>query len=416
MRSRAVTDERRGTGPGVTLPMALLGPSIERWVPGIFSFLRRRCPVVRLPGFAVVVRDADVRQVLGRRHEFSVEHYTHKVMEVTGHFALGLDATEHHGPALALIGESLLPDDLGILAERAHALASEALDFAAARGSIDVLSEFADPVLARLVGDYLGVTGLDWQTLVSWSHTIFTEIFVSNVPYVRPAAMEVTQRFRAHIDGLIAARKAGLTAGDDALDRMIAAGTDPDSISGTLLGLVVAWIPNSAKTLALVVDELLRRPAELAAAQSAARTGDRATLGAILFEASRFRPQTPGIMRVAAHSCRVGLDRAHPKTIRAGATVLAATASAMMDEDAIEAPRHFKRDRPWTDYLHFGYGMHTCAGMAISRAVLPELGRALLSRGPLRRAKGRAGRIRWRYPYPSHLAVRFAPERKRGGG
>jgi cytochrome P450 len=180
----------------------------------------------------------------------------------------------------------------------------------------------------------------------------------------------------------------------------------PDAtVSGTLLGLVVAWMPSASKMLALAIDELLDRPDPLAWADDAARRGDEDELAAILFEAVRFRPPAPGIFRTATRPVRVGIDSRRPKTLRAGCAVLAATMSAMMDPDALEAPDEFRLDRPWTDYLHFGYGLHTCAGEALNRASLPAVLAGLLRHGALARAPGPAGHLRWRYPYPSRLEV-----------
>lgn len=54
-------------------------------------------------------------------------------------------------------------------------------------------------------------------------------------------------------------------------------------IRNNLLGLLVGAIPTTSKCCAQALDELLKRPAELASAQAAARAGDDATLAQYIF-------------------------------------------------------------------------------------------------------------------------------------
>ena len=77
----------------------------------------------------------------------------------------------------------------------------------------------------------------------------------------------------------------------------------------------------------------------------------------------------------------------------------------MRDEEALDAPNEFRLDRPWSTYLFFGYGLHTCAGEMINRATIPALIRPLLACGALARAPGAEGQLSYRFPYPAHLVV-----------
>ena len=78
----------------------------------------------------------------------------------------------------------------------------------------------------------------------------------------------------------------------------------------------------------------------------------------------------------------------------------------MFDERAIDAPEEFRIDRPWSDYMLFGLGLHTCYGQQIVRAQMPALAAALLE-GPVIK---RATRMDWEGPFPSRLRVRFEEE------
>jgi glutathione S-transferase len=82
----------------------------------------------------------------------------------------------------------------------------------------------------------------------------------------------------------------------------------------------------------------------------------------------------------------------------------------MFDERAVHAPREFRVDRPSTDYLHFGHGLHTCFGLEINRVHLAALATALLEGPPVTRAPERAGRLRWGGPYPVGLVVSLSQQ------
>jgi cytochrome P450 len=215
---------------------------------------------------------------------------------------------------------------------------------------------------------------------------------------------------REHLDRLIADRRAQLQRGepvpDDVLTRLLrAAPTDGGlhdiAIRHNFIGLIAGWIPTVSKAFAMVVEELLRRPHELAGAQLAARDGDQALLAAYVFEALRFRPQTWALLRICGADQTIAPGTRRATMIREGGRVLVATQSAMFDPRAVEAPEQFRVDRPWSTYLHFGEGLHTCFGMEINRVHLPALAMALLEGPPI----ARAGKLRWDGPFPSGLEV-----------
>lgn len=395
------------SGTGVGRIVEAVGPVVESHADLVCGALRRWWPVVSTPWAAVVVRDDDVRQVLARREDFSVVRYRPKATEVVGPFPLALDAAHEYLPARQIIDVGYCAEDPDRRAARARELMETAVAQAAGGGEVDAVGTLVDPVLLRLVAEYLGVDGVALGSLAHWSRILFTEIFFLPTSKVRPGPMAVAAAMQSAIEGGVARRQASIARGeaqpDDVAGRLLGAGQPPAVVTATLLGLVVASFPNASKTAALLVDELLGRPVELAGAIEAART-DPDRFAAYVWEAARLRPQTPGILRRCERDCRVGLSTGRPRTIRRGATVLAMTQSAMVDEGAVEAPREFRLDRAWTDQLHFGYGMHSCYGARLSAAVLPALLQPLFARG-LSRAPGRAGRLAWAYPYPSRLIV-----------
>ena len=154
------------------------------------------------------------------------------------------------------------------------------------------------------------------------------------------------------------------------------------------------------------MEQLLRRPQALASAQAAARADDDQALAAHIAEAMRFDPLAPWLPRTAIATRTIGAGR-HAREIPAGTKVLVSIASAMRDERYVPEPRRFDAGRTPDQYLHFGYGVHQCFGMWINQATLHLMLKPLLKRPNLRRAAGRAGRLRKHGAFASALAVEF---------
>ena len=219
---------------------------------------------------------------------------------------------------------------------------------------------------------------------------------------------------RPHLDRLIAARRALIDSDeevpDDVLTRLLRhrpadGGLHDIAIRHNLIGLISGWIPTVSKAFACAIDELLRRPAELAGAQQAARAGAHDEVAAYLFEALRFNPQTWALLRTCAADCTVAAGTRRATRFRAGAKVLVATQSAMFDPLVVQEPERFRTDRPWSDYLHFGHGLHTCFGLDINRVHIPAMATALLEGPPIARAPGDAGKLTVQGAYPTSLTV-----------
>ena len=399
----------------------LAGQLADRNVDESFAIMRAVDPIISLPGgVTIVALNEDVKEVLGDPARFTAQLYGPKMEAVTGPFILGVDDTPLYHHDHAAMDRAVVREDMPRLGDAMYEAASELVDARRADGEIDVVSQLADPALDRTIAAYFGTPGPDTPTQLRWARNVFQELFINvgNLRTVRERALADAADWREHLDGLIDARKAQLSAGDDVPDDVLTrllryqSEGEPNfhdvAIRHNILGNVTGWIPTISNCFARIVEELLHREEELAGVQAAARAGDRELVGAYCFEASRFRPQNFALLRYVPEDTTIaaGTDRA--TEVRAGSTVFAATLSAMHDESAIEDPGAFRTDRPWSDYMLFGEGLHTCYGQQIVRHQLPALATALFEGPPLRRARGGDGRLRFEGPFPSGLTVRFA--------
>ncbi len=289
----------------------------------------------------------------------------------------------------------------------------------AAGGEIDVVTGLADPALIRSIDAYFGTPGPNAPTQAKWARDIYWQLFINtnNAAHTRDRALRDAAEWRSRIDGQIAERKRALQAGedvaDDVLSRLLRAQAEGEpsfndrAIRDNILACIVNWIPTMSNSMAHAVDVLLEREDELEAAREAARIGDREIVGQYVWEALRFSPPSFALLRRAPEETTIAAGTERETIVPAGSTVFAATLSAMHDERALADPEVFRIGRPWSDYMLFGHGLHTCYGEQIAKNQLPAMVTALLECPEIRRSRGRAGKLSWEGPFPSSLSVRY---------
>lgn len=367
-------------------------------------------------GTAVVTRHDDCLDVLNRDADFEVV-YGPRMMKLTGgeNFFLGMQpgwpytrdtSAMHLAMRISDVADTVLP--------RAAQLAKDLVEKSG--GKIDLPPDLTLQVPWDMTDTYFGTGGPDAATMQDWTTILFWYLFEDLVadPAFDVRAMDYAGQLRDYLDKVIAARKKKKTKADDILNRCLAlqsAGTpgmDDLGIRNNILGLLIGAIPTISKASCFAMDELLNRPDALRGACQAAAIGDDAKLANYIWEALRFNPHNPVIYRRATHDTTVARSTLREARVKKGTMVFAATLSATFDPYAIEEPNAFRADRPWRDYIIWGYGMHTCFGAAINRALIPAILKPLLAQKNLRRATGAAGRIdSGGTPHPQHFRLEF---------
>jgi cytochrome P450 len=381
----------------------------------LFAVLRAVKPILIIKGIAIVTRYADVQEVLSRDDVFQVT-YGEK-MKVVGdgqNFFLGMQNSPEYERDETHMRTVIRRTDIPGVVAPFVAKTAESL-VAASGGHIDVVSQLAKVVPTRLIGSYFGCPGNSETELAEWASTIFQYLFadLNNDPKLDSVVRGIAPKIRAWLDAIIAKRKAQPVQTDDVLGRCLtlqAAGLpamDDITIRNNLVGLLVGAIPTTSKCCAQALDELLKRPAELEKAQQAASAGDGALLSQCVFEALRFNPNNPGLFRIAGQDYTVAKGSPHATLIPKGATVFAATQSAMFDDRMVDSPNEFQIGRPDYIYMHFGFGLHSCFGKYINGVQIPGILKPLLQRKGLRRAAGESGKLQYAGPFPSGLGVEF---------
>lgn len=390
---------------------------IQAWVFNhldlVFTILRWVKPVLVFKNFALVTRFEHVQEVLSRDSIFLVT-YQEKMEKVTAgeNFFLGMQNTPRYTRDVSNMRLAIRREDVTErIAPFIDACAEKIM--ASAQGKIDVPAELSRVVPTRLIGDYFGTIGWDEVEFAEAATSMFHYLFYPDDPELEKTALAWAAKSRDYLDTTIAQRKRNRRQYDDVLERCLQmqdagmAGMSDLDIRNNFLGLIIGAIPTTSKCVVLVLDYLLSKPELLAQAQQAARADDNDTLTRYMLEALRFNPFTPAIGRITAEDYVVARGTWRATKIPKGANVLVATQSAMMDCLKLKSPRQFRLDRPDYQYMHFGFGLHTCFGQYINRTQIPRIVKAVLKRQGLRRASGPEGQIQSEVLFPVHFVVEF---------
>jgi cytochrome P450 len=380
--------------------------------------LRNLRPTLVLGEFATVTRFPDVVEVLENEAFFRVVPvYAHAMQQTTGAFILGMDDRGRYEREVPFLRAAVHAGDLervqGIVANRAN----ELIGAARPRGELDVASGYAHEIALAVASEYFGVPGPDPATLSRWMRSIFWDLFVnltkrtSVTERARSSAAELNPYLEQLASVLRARLDHGESVPDDFLSRLVRAQDrfqiDDEGVRRNIGGIVVGAVDTLSKAIVHATDQLLRRPAVLAQARAAARAGETAQVAAYTFEALRFNPHNPIIIRYCAEDFRLARGTERETLIRAGTTTYASTLSGMFDASVLPSPHEFRVDRPWEHYLHFGRGMHRCFGERYNRVIIPQAVQMLLASPNLERLHGDAGRIHYEGPFPSRLLVKI---------
>jgi cytochrome P450 len=170
----------------------------------------------------------------------------------------------------------------------------------------------------------------------------------------------------------------------------------------------VAGIETTNASVVQALQELFARPEILAKAISAAEANDDVTLSKYVWEALRFRPINPVLVRYAPNDTVLAKGTDRETIIPKGTLVMASVMSAMFDESVVPNAQTFSIDRPDSTYFHFGYGHHQCLGEMVGKIEVPLIIKNLLLQKNLRLTETTANAsLRSNNPFPEDFTVEF---------
>ena len=379
-----------------------------------FGILRNIKPVAKFGKTVVVTRYKDVMDVLVRENDFTVHEIDGYKMEIMGNpFILGMDASPATTRDRNMLRQVIRREDLATIKSLIRNIGAELIEKAQSKKRIDVVNEYARLACVRIVAQYFGVPA-DEPTMMRWQRAIFNEAFanLTNDKAIHEKGMVAAKEIADHLAMLIIDRKQQQSPlEDNVLNRLINRQKDNDWLDDNAVRrnilCILGVVENTSKVVTHIIDQLLRRPAIMEKVKEAALIDDMKTVHDFSFEALRYNPHNPVILRYCKKGAVIGAGTKHERKIPPGTTVYAATLSAMFDPEVVTDPKAFNPGRN-VEYMHFGYGPHLCTGRYISEVVVPELIAGLVKLPGLKRAEGRSGHIIYEdVIFPKSLILQF---------
>jgi cytochrome P450 len=362
-----------------SLGALLFGPKVQL---AAARLVLRVAPRVVLGRLAVFSRWADVQEILSRDLDFLIEPINKtRIDELNGPFVLGMDRGKDLPRERRQMYTALASVNFSAIQEQVHAEAQRLLSAAAkAGGRIDVVNGYARLVAARTAVLLFGVRGPSEAALTASARASFEHLFLnlSDDEKIRTHALAAAEPLKQwlsdEIEQVSSKKKPGVGLIGALLARRDA--SDPDALDDegvrrTVSGLLIGSIDTTATTVGHIMKVLLEDQELLARVRE--DLDDPVRLRGWCWEALRFWPHNPILLRKARAGTQIG-----GKTLKRDATVYAVSLSAMQDPSAFPDPGKLDPGRSMDRYLHFGGGLHPCAGRAVNAIQIPELIRQLI--------------------------------------
>jgi cytochrome P450 len=359
----------------------------------LFKILRTIKPNLVPPGDGPVfiTRFRDVQEALSRPEVFRVT-YRPMMDPSVGPFMLGYDGSVYNQRDKGIMRSLIRKEDMQRVKEIVSRLAQEAVDAAAKKGEMEVVSELSRMVPVLLTCEYFGFPGPDTPTMFRWSRATQYDMFhnIERDEAIHQDNIKAGQEMQRYLkDVLIPRRREELRENpeqDDVLSRLLkssfpdAVGFDEQRIVSNTIGTLVGGIETTSQAIVQILDQLFKRPEIFREAVQAARDDNDDLLLSYCWEALRFNPINPFVVRQCAQEYTIAAGSFRSAKIPKGRLVLVCTRSAMRDGRELCCPGDFVIDRPDYHYMHMGYGSHTCLGDQVSRVQVPQIVKRLLLR------------------------------------
>jgi len=355
---------------------------------------------IRVGKTVIAVTHQDVCEMLARDLDFRIAPINgQKIGEVNGSFILGMDRSptlelERRALYSALAALDLKELESGLRKRTAACLKKLPEKF-------DALQDFARPLAAGTASALFGIDPKDKALFREVARAVFAHTFLNlgNDKAIHDRAKRAAPLMQKWFEDEIARRQKASDPGNDLMGHLLRQGLlDPDGVRRTLGGMLVGSIDTTVTCVSNILDVIFRVDGLRAAVRSELAAG-RSGYGLCL-EALRVLPHNPIVLRQANAATTLA-----GQTVQPNDRVIAWTQAAMRDAAAFPEPDRLYPDRPPESYLHFGAGLHPCAGRAVNAFQLPILVGALITAGAVR-----AGKTGFAGPFPDRLPVKVVKD------
>jgi cytochrome P450 len=256
-------------------------------------------------------------EILTRNDAFTISEINGKnLSRHIGSFILGLDDGPEYRRKLGILMQSIHPNDQETIRKFIRQSALEITSNL--HGEFDMVRQYTRQVPLRLLASYFGTPGPNEEKMLEWNRNIFWDVFLDlkNNPRVRKNALVSSREINQYLSELIISRKREIQEGteveDNLLNRLILMQQSDTSsfndaeLTTHIAGMLMAAIETTSNACINVLLQFYARKAILREAQQAAINDDVEKIGKLAFEALRFQPMMPVLLRYAKSTETVG--------------------------------------------------------------------------------------------------------------
>jgi pimeloyl-[acyl-carrier protein] synthase len=282
---------------------------------------------------------------------------------ITGRPSFAFRDPPDHTRLRKLVSSAFTPRVVDRMRPRIQELTDALLDRAAGTGEIELVREFAYPLVFTVMSELIGVPAEDQPKFLAWSD----EMSASMDPRISPPAEVVERQERAmrenrdYLVGLIDRRRREPRS--DLLSALIQAEEGggrltEDEVLSTAILLVGAGTETTVHLIGNAILALLTHPDQLAILRQQPELIERA-----VEELLRWDPPTQLTQRIALADLTFG-----DVTVPEGCPIMVSLGAANRDEARWPDGEQFDITRPERSHLAYGFGIHFCLGASLARA------------------------------------------------
>jgi cytochrome P450 len=291
-----------------------------------------------------------------------------------------------HGRLRSLVHQAFTPRRVEDLRARVEVIAAELAAQARARGSFDLLEDFAAPLPITVISEMLGVPADERRRFRRWTNRLIRNVTTTDMLLSLPTLWMLLR----YVRGLVKRRRS--EGGEDLVAALVRAEESGSQLSDDeLLSMVMLLlIAGHETTVNLIASGTLALFDHPEAMESLAQ--EPARMPSAVEELLRFT--CPVELATERYTTAPVTYSGH--TIPRGQRVLASLASANHDPDMFAAPEQLKLAREPNRHLAFGGGPHYCLGAPLTRLEGQIAFRVLLRDLPGLRLAVPRGSLRWK--------------------
>ncbi|MEU6226210.1 cytochrome P450 [Streptomyces sp. NPDC047042] len=318
-----------------------------------------------------------------------------------------------------LVAKAFTPRRVAEFAPRLQELTDDLIDRFAARGSADLIHEFAFPLPIYAICDLLGVPREDQDDFRDWAG-----MMIRHGGGPRGGVARSVKKMRGYLAELIHRKREALSdvpePGEDLVSGLIRASDQGEHLSENEVAamafiILFAGFETTVNLIGNGVHTLLAHPEQRARLQAALAVEDSSLLETGIEELLRYDgPVELATWRFATRPLSIG-----GQDIATGDPVLVVLAAANRDPARFADPDTLDLGRRDNQHLGYGHGIHYCLGAPLARLEGRSALATLLTRLPDLQLAVDPAELRWRGGLIMRglrtLPVEFTPTTESGG-